>query len=135
MAIVLDADRPVVRLWLLIRGVLVLYLNGIGLSESQTGLLLTLTLIGDTLVSLWLTTRANRRICGHLRLQSSAVAATDPLYSAEAPIRLVCGLSDLWTPPEQAPFNLRLFESDMVPSGFECNSVAEHSFLAPTVLA
>lgn len=40
--------------------VLVLYLNGIGLSESQTGLLLTLTLIGDTLVSLWLTTRADR---------------------------------------------------------------------------
>jgi len=52
MAIVLHADRPVVRLWLLIRGVLVLYLNGIGLSESQTALLLTLTLIGDTLVSL-----------------------------------------------------------------------------------
>jgi MFS family permease len=40
--------------------VLVLYLNGIGLSESQTGLLLTLTFIGDTLVSLWLTTRADR---------------------------------------------------------------------------
>jgi MFS family permease len=40
--------------------VLVLYLNSIGLSESQTGLLLTLTLIGDTLVSLWLTTRADR---------------------------------------------------------------------------
>ena len=83
MAIVLDADRPVLRLWLLIRGVLVLYLNGIGLSESQTALLLTLTLIGDTIVSLWLTTRARRRICGHSRLQSSAVAATDPLYSAE----------------------------------------------------
>jgi MFS family permease len=40
--------------------VLVLYLNSIGLNESQTGLLLTLTLIGDTLVSLWLTTRADR---------------------------------------------------------------------------
>ena len=40
--------------------VLVLYLNSIGLNESQTGVLLTLTLIGDTLVSLWLSTRADR---------------------------------------------------------------------------
>jgi len=40
--------------------VLVLYLTGIGLSESQIGILLTLTLIGDTLVSLFLTTRADR---------------------------------------------------------------------------
>lgn len=40
--------------------VLVFYLVGIGLSEPQTGLLLTLTLIGDTVVSLFLTTRADR---------------------------------------------------------------------------
>ena len=40
--------------------VLVFYLIGLGLSESQTGLVLTLTLIGDTLVSLALTTRADR---------------------------------------------------------------------------
>jgi MFS family permease len=40
--------------------VLVLYLTSIGLSESQTGLLLTLTLAGDTVVSLFLTTRADR---------------------------------------------------------------------------
>ncbi|MFL6447767.1 MAG: MFS transporter [Bryobacteraceae bacterium] len=40
--------------------VLVLYLTSIGLSESQTGLLLTLTLVGDTFVSLWLTTQADR---------------------------------------------------------------------------
>jgi MFS family permease len=40
--------------------VLVFYLIGLGLSESQTGLLLTLTLIGDTVVSLYLTTRADR---------------------------------------------------------------------------
>ena len=32
--------------------VLVFYLVGLGLSESQTGLLLTATLIGDTVVSL-----------------------------------------------------------------------------------
>ena len=40
--------------------VLVLYLSSVGLSEFQTGILLTLTLVGDTLVSLWLTTRADR---------------------------------------------------------------------------
>ncbi|MEZ4678123.1 MAG: MFS transporter [Caldilineaceae bacterium] len=40
--------------------VLVLYLAQIGLSETQIGLLLTLTLVGDTLISLWITTSADR---------------------------------------------------------------------------
>jgi MFS family permease len=40
--------------------VLVFYLVGLGLSEPQTGTLLTLTLIGDTVISLFLTTRADR---------------------------------------------------------------------------
>src|SRR6266853_3212702 len=40
--------------------ILVFYLIALGLSESQTGLLLTLTLAGDTVVSLYLTTRADR---------------------------------------------------------------------------
>src|SRR5260370_42526435 len=40
--------------------VLVFYLTGLGLSESQTGTLLTLTLLGDTVVSLFLTTQADR---------------------------------------------------------------------------
>lgn len=40
--------------------VLVFYLIGLGLNASQTGLLLTLTLVGDTVVSLYLTTRADR---------------------------------------------------------------------------
>lgn len=40
--------------------VLVFYLVGLGLSESQTGLLFTSTLVGDTVVSLYLTTRADR---------------------------------------------------------------------------
>jgi MFS family permease len=44
----------------LISVVLVFYLVGIGLTESQTGLLLTLTLIGDTAISLYLTTQADR---------------------------------------------------------------------------
>ena len=40
--------------------VLVLYLVQAGLSEERVGLLLTLTLLGDTAVSLWLTTGADR---------------------------------------------------------------------------
>jgi MFS family permease len=40
--------------------VLVFYLTGKGLDEAQTGLLLTMTLLGDTAVSLWITTRADR---------------------------------------------------------------------------
>jgi len=40
--------------------VLVFYLIGIGLTEPQIGTLLTLTLAGDTVVSLYLTTRADR---------------------------------------------------------------------------
>ncbi|MGA2067805.1 MAG: MFS transporter [Thermoguttaceae bacterium] len=39
---------------------LALYLAALGLTERQIGLLLTLTLLGDTAVSLWLTTRADR---------------------------------------------------------------------------
>src|ERR1700676_5107553 len=40
--------------------VLVLYLTSLGLSEPQTGMLLTLTLVGDTMVSLFLTMRSAR---------------------------------------------------------------------------
>jgi MFS family permease len=40
--------------------VLVFYLTGIGLSESRIGVLLTLILLGDTVVSLVLTTQADR---------------------------------------------------------------------------
>jgi MFS family permease len=40
--------------------VLVLYLKEVGLTESQIGLLLTLTLLGDTAVSLGITTTADR---------------------------------------------------------------------------
>jgi MFS family permease len=40
--------------------VLVLYLSAIGLSAEAIGLLLSLTLAGDTLISLWLTTNADR---------------------------------------------------------------------------
>ncbi|MBI5563686.1 MAG: MFS transporter [Chloroflexi bacterium] len=40
--------------------VLVLYLAQVGLAETSIGLLFTFTLIGDTAISLWLTTRADR---------------------------------------------------------------------------
>ncbi len=40
--------------------VLVLYLVAVRLSPQEIGFLLTLTLVGDTAVSLWLTTRADR---------------------------------------------------------------------------
>jgi MFS family permease len=40
--------------------ILVFYLVSLGLSESQTGLLLSLTLAGDVVISLFLTTRADR---------------------------------------------------------------------------
>jgi MFS family permease len=39
---------------------LALYLAALGLTEPQIGLLLTLTLVGDTAVSLWLTTHADQ---------------------------------------------------------------------------
>jgi MFS family permease len=40
--------------------VLVLYLSDAGLSEGRIGLLLSLTLLGDTALSLWITTHADR---------------------------------------------------------------------------
>jgi len=40
--------------------ILVFHLVGLGLSEAQVGLVLTLTLVGDVIVSLYLTTRADR---------------------------------------------------------------------------
>lgn len=40
--------------------ILVLYLTEVGLSLTQIGILISLTLIGDTAISLWLTTQADR---------------------------------------------------------------------------
>src|SRR5947209_16361723 len=44
----------------LVSVVLVLYLSSCGFSEGEIGLLLMLTLLGDTAISLWLTTTADR---------------------------------------------------------------------------
>jgi len=60
--------------------VLVFYLIGLGLRESQTGILLTLTLVGDTVISLYLTTRADRigrrrmLIAGSILMAAAGVA-------------------------------------------------------------
>ncbi len=40
--------------------ILALYLGELGLSEVHIGLLLSLTLLGDTAISLWITTHADR---------------------------------------------------------------------------
>ncbi len=40
--------------------VLALYLGSLGLDEARIGLLLTLTLVGDTAISLWMSTQADR---------------------------------------------------------------------------
>ncbi|MGE5498597.1 MAG: hypothetical protein ACM3Q2_11020, partial [Syntrophothermus sp.] len=40
--------------------ILVLYLSAIGLNEYEIGVLLTLTLLGDAVISLWITTHADK---------------------------------------------------------------------------
>ncbi len=65
--------------------VLVLYLDAIGLSGAEIGLLLTLTLLGDAGVSLWLTTHADR--VGRRRV-----------LLAGAGLMLVAGLAFVATP-------------------------------------
>lgn len=44
----------------LVSVVLMFYLTAVGLTDAEAGTLLTLTLIGDTLIGLWITTRADR---------------------------------------------------------------------------
>jgi hypothetical protein len=46
--------------------VLVFYLVGLGLTEAQAGLVLTLTLVGDVVVSLYLTTSGSYRAAAHV---------------------------------------------------------------------
>jgi len=50
---------------------------GLGLSEAQTGLLLTLTLVGDMVVSLYLTTQADR--IGRRRMLIAGAILMPPL--------------------------------------------------------
>jgi MFS family permease len=55
--------------------VLVLYLREVGLAEWQVGVLLTLILLGDTAISLWLTTAADRLGRRRMLLAGSALMA------------------------------------------------------------
>ena len=67
--------------------VLVLYLVGLGLTESQTGLLLTSTLVGDTLVSLYLTTRADRIGRRRMLIVGAMLMACLPCFPPAGPHR------------------------------------------------
>src|ERR1700726_2986808 len=62
--------------------VLVFYLIGLGLSEAQTGVLLTLTLSGDIVVSLYLTTRADRAGRRRMLIVGAALMAAAGLVFA-----------------------------------------------------
>ena len=62
--------------------VLVFYLVGIGLSEPQIGMLLTLTLVGDTVVSLFLTTHADRLGRGRMLIAGALLMAAAGLVFA-----------------------------------------------------
>jgi MFS family permease len=79
--------------------ILVLYLSRLGLDGATIGILLTLTLVGDTAISLWLTTHADRvgrrpvLVIGALLMFAAAVvfAATDlvPLLIVAATIGVI----------------------------------------------
>jgi MFS family permease len=89
--------------------VLVLYLEAIGLDALSIGLILSLTLIGDTIVSLWLTTNADRLGRRRILLASSllmvvaglAFAATDLV-----PLLILAGIVGVISPTgnEVGPF-------------------------------
>jgi MFS family permease len=53
--------------------VLILYLVEIGLSDNRIGLLLTLTLLGDTVISLFITTTADRAGRKHMLIAGSVL--------------------------------------------------------------
>lgn len=79
--------------------VLVLYLDGLGIDSITIGLILTLTLIGDTVISLWLTTRADRvgrrvvLVAGSLLMAAAgfafALTASVPLLILAATIGVI----------------------------------------------
>jgi MFS family permease len=89
--------------------VLVLYLDASGLDPVAIGAVLTLTLIGDTVISLWLTTHADRLGRRRVLIVSSllvfaagvAFAATDAL-----PLLIVAGIVGVISPTgnEVGPF-------------------------------
>ena len=89
--------------------VLVFYLVGAGLSEPRIGTLLTLTLAGDTLVSLYLTTRADRIGRGRVLIVGALLMAAAGLAFASTSrfwLLLVAGTIGVISPSgnEVGPF-------------------------------
>ena len=89
--------------------VLVLYLAAVGLDAGAIGLILTLTLLGDTVISLWLTTNADRvgrrrvLVAGSLLvvIAGAVFAATDLV-----PVLILAGVIGVISPTgnEVGPF-------------------------------
>ena len=85
------------------------YLTSLGLSASQTGLLLTLTLAGDTVVSLYLTTRADRIGRRRMLIIGAALMAAAGLifaYTRDVLFLILAGTIDVISPSgnEVGPF-------------------------------
>jgi len=89
--------------------VLVLYLDALGFSGGEVGLLLALTLLGDAAVSLWLTTHADRigrrrvLIAGAgLMLAAGLAFVATPIYA----VLVVCATIGVISPSgnEVGPF-------------------------------
>ena len=66
--------------------VLVLYLDAIGIAATDIGLLLTLTLLGDAAVSLWLTTHADRIGRRRVLLAGAVLLLAAGLVFASTPV-------------------------------------------------
>ena len=89
--------------------VLVLYLAAAGLEPLAIGAVLTLTLLGDTLVSLWLTTNADRLGRRRVLIASSALVVVSGLVFAATdwlPLLVLAGIVGVISPTgnEVGPF-------------------------------
>ncbi len=69
--------------------VLVLYLDAIGISAAEIGILLTLTLLGDAAISLWLTTHADRIGRRRVLLAGAVLLLAAGLVFAATPVFVV----------------------------------------------
>jgi len=84
--------------------VLVLYLVGLGFSETEAGLLLTATLMGDAIVSLYLTTRADRMGRRRMLLIGAALMAASGIafaFTRELWLLVIAGTIGVISPSGQ----------------------------------
>jgi len=89
--------------------VLVLYLAAAGLDPLAIGLVLTLTLVGDTLISLWLTTNADRLGRGRVLVAGAVlmvVAGVTFAFTSFVPLLILAGAIGVISPTgnEVGPF-------------------------------